>query len=219
MKLEKKTVVCFGDSNTFGWLPTLSRTTSRRYAADRRWPGVLAKRLGGGFQVIEEGQVGRTTVHPDPIEGAHRNGRMGLAIVLETHMPIDLLIIMLGTNDLKARYAVQAADIIDSIEDLVRLAKASGAGAGVGSRSPGIMLVSPPPIREVGRFVEMFAGGEEKAARLPALMKDLASRIDVPFLDASEIIEVSAVDGIHLDLEAHRLLGIAVADKVKSLRL
>jgi lysophospholipase L1-like esterase len=215
LKLEKKTVVCFGDSNTFGWLPTLSRTVTRRYGPDRRWPGVLAKRLGAGYQVIEEGLVGRTTVHEDPIDGPHKNGRIGLAIALETHMPIDIVIIMLGTNDYKFRFSAQTCDIVDSLEVLVNAVK--GSGCGPGGRAPRALLVAPPPLKEVGRFGEMFAGAAAKSAGLGEQARDLAKRADISFLDAGKVIEVSAVDGIHLDQDAHRDLGVAVAEVVKSM--
>ncbi len=217
MKLEKKTVVCFGDSNTFGWLPTLSRTVTRRYAPDRRWPGVLAKRLGPGFHVIEEGLVGRTTVRDDPIDGPHKNGRLGLAIALETHMPIDIVAIMLGTNDFKVRFAAQTSDIVDSLEVLVNAVK--GSGCGPGGRAPKVLLIAPPPLKEIGRFGEMFAGAAAKSAALGEQAKDLAKRADVGFLDAGKVIEVSAVDGIHLDQDAHRDLGIAIADIIKGIGL
>ncbi len=102
-----KTVLCYGDSNTWGSDPE----TGERFAPDVRWPGVLRRSLGEGYWVIEEGLGGRTTVRDDPIEGAHKNGRAYLRACLESHKPIDLMTIMLGTNDLKARFAASASDI------------------------------------------------------------------------------------------------------------
>jgi len=93
--LEKR-ILCFGDSNTWGWNPI----DKQRYSKNERWPGVVAKFLGEGFEIIEEGLNGRTTVWDDPVEG-NKNGKEHLPIMLETHRPIDLLILMLGTNDLK----------------------------------------------------------------------------------------------------------------------
>ncbi len=90
-----KTIVCFGDSNTWGFAPI----SKARYDRDTRWPGVLRNALGGGYLVIEEGQNGRTTVWDDPIE-ANKNGATYLLPCLESHKPLDLLIIKLGTNDL-----------------------------------------------------------------------------------------------------------------------
>lgn len=215
MKLQPKTIVCFGDSNTFGAVPTLSRTQNRRFAPDRRWPGVMARRLGNGFHLVEEGQNGRTTVHPDPIDGLHRDGRTGMSIMLDSHTPIDLLILMLGTNDLKSRFSVQPVDIVDSMEVLARMVLSSGAGPD--GASPKLLIVAPPPIQEVGRLGEMFLGGAGKSARFAELYADLARRLDVPFVDAGSVIEVSAVDGIHLDSDSHRALGLAIADVVASI--
>ena len=93
-----KTIVCFGDSNTHGTCPMRDLDDVGRFDAQTRWPGVMAAALGAGWQVIEEGHPGRTTVHDDPLEGRHKNGMPALLVALETHRPIDLVIIMLGTN-------------------------------------------------------------------------------------------------------------------------
>ena len=98
---QTRTIMCFGDSNTYGAIPTLARVGRHRFAPDRRWPGIMRRQLGTGWEVLEEGHPGRTTVHDDPIEGIHKNGLKALPVCLETHMPLDLVILMLGTNDLK----------------------------------------------------------------------------------------------------------------------
>ncbi len=92
-----KTVLCYGDSNTWGSDPE----TGERFAPEVRWPGVMARELGDGFHVIEEGLPGRTTLREDPIEGSYKDGRAYLTPCLESHRPIDLVTIMLGTNDLR----------------------------------------------------------------------------------------------------------------------
>jgi len=101
-----KTVLCYGDSNTWGYDPT----SKERFAPETRWTGVLAESLGVAFRVIEEGLNGRTTVWDDPIEG-HKNGQTYLVPCLASHKPIDLVVLMLGTNDLKMRFSVPADDI------------------------------------------------------------------------------------------------------------
>lgn len=98
-----KTIVCYGDSNTWGYDPV----TMDRLPITQRWTGVLAQELGAGYRVIEEGLNGRTTVWDDPIEG-YKNGKEYLIPCLETHRPIDLITILLGTNDLKMRFSVSA---------------------------------------------------------------------------------------------------------------
>ena len=97
-----KTVLCYGDSNTFGH--SVEGDPDNRYAPSVRWPGVLQACLGDDWQVIEEGLGGRTTVSDDPIEGAYKNGRTPLLAILHSHQPLDWVIIKLGTNDLKTRF-------------------------------------------------------------------------------------------------------------------
>jgi lysophospholipase L1-like esterase len=105
-----KTVLCFGDSNTWGCMPLTGPEPPRRYGPSRRWPGVLRRELGDGHWVVEEGLNGRTTVWDDALE-PHRNGRDLLLPSLLTHQPVDLVIVMLGTNDLKRRFGLGARDI------------------------------------------------------------------------------------------------------------
>jgi lysophospholipase L1-like esterase len=208
-----RTVLCFGDSNTYGAVPTLARTGRHRFARDRRWTGIMARQLGVGWEVIEEGHPSRTTVHADPIEGAHKNGLAALPVSLESHMPLDLVIVMLGTNDFKARFAVTPGDIADSIEVIVRAVQ--GSEAGPNGAPPRALVLAPPPIAEVDWFADMFRGGAEKSQRLALLLAEMCERRRVPFLDAGEVAEASTVDGIHLDAEAHKALGLAVAKAVQ----
>jgi lysophospholipase L1-like esterase len=172
----------------------------------------LRRRLGGDWIVIEEGHPGRTTVHDDPIEGPQKNGLKALPIILESHMLLDIVILMLGTNDLKHRFAVTAGDIADSIELLVQTISRSGAGNG--GIAPSVLLVAPAPITEVGRFGEMFLGGAAKSNRLGALVREAAERQGVPFIDAGAIVEASAIDGVHLDSDQHDRLGKELARAV-----
>ena len=110
-----KTVLLYGDSNTYGTAPMGALGDARRFGADIRWAGHVARALAGRAEVIAEGHPGRTTVHDDPIEGAHRNGLSVLPAILESHAPLDVVAIMLGTNDLKARFSVTAADVALSV--------------------------------------------------------------------------------------------------------
>jgi len=207
--------MCFGDSNTYGAIPTLARTGRHRFAPDRRWPGIMRRQLGSGWDVIEEGQGGRTTVHDDPIEGIHKNGLKALPVCLETHMPLDLVILMLGINDLKHRFSVTANDVADSVEVLARIAQRSEAGhAGA---PPVVLVVAPPPILEVDWFGQMFLGGAAKSLHFASLFRDAAKRAGAAFFNAGDCVESSTIDGIHLDSDAHRVLGVELAKTVQSL--
>lgn len=184
----------------------------RRMDAVRRWPGVMASVLGPDWEVIEEGHPGRTTVHSDPVEGPHKNGALVLPALLETHRPLDLVIIMLGTNDLKARFSVTAFDIASAAEKLVAIIRTNMCGRDGGA--PDLLVVSPPPILETGCLAEMFAGGAEKSGRLGEHLRAMAGRNGCGFIDAGAHIRSSEVDGIHLEEEAHRTLGEAIAAEI-----
>lgn len=210
-----RTILCFGDSNTYGAVPTLTRGGGHRFAPDRRWPGVMRRLLGSGWEVIEEGHPSRTTVRDDPIEGGHKNGLRALPILLESHMPIDLVILMLGTNDLKHRFSSTASDIADSIEILVRMIQRSEAGPA--GAEPALIVVSPAPMQEVDRFADMFLGGAAKSQQLSGFIRDVAKRTGASFVDAGAFVESSSVDGIHLDSDAHRILGTELARVTQAL--
>ena len=214
MPSRLRSVLCFGDSNTHGSLPMRDMDDRRRLAPDERWPGVLAGALGNDWRVIEEGLPGRTTVHEDPIEGAHKNGLAALPVALESHAPLDLVILMLGTNDLKARFSVTGEDIAASVERLVLAVHASQCGDGHGA--PDVLLVAPPAILETGCLAGMFAGGAEKSRTLGALYEAVAGRHSVAFLDAGQAVRSSPIDGIHLEADAHANLADAVTGVVGS---
>lgn len=210
-----RTIVCFGNSNTYGMPPMEFAGDWRRHAPDVRWPGIAGRMLGPDWTLIEEGLPGRTTLHDDPIEGAHKNGLKDLPSILESHRPIDALVLMLGTNDLKMRFSVPPEDIAASVALIVQAIKASPAGPD--GQAPKILLIAPARIIETGVLAGMLTGGAEKSARLPALLAKVASAEEVAFLDADALIAVSHVDGVHLDAAAHATLGRAVAETLSTL--
>jgi lysophospholipase L1-like esterase len=205
-----KTILCYGDSNTWGW----NLATEGRYARDERWPGVLRQELGEGYLVIEEGLNGRTTVWDDPIEG-YKNGKDYLVPCLETHRPIDLVTIMLGTNDLKVRFSLSAYDIASGAGVLVDIVLKSGTGPGGGA--PKVLLMAPPPLGKLTEFAEMFEGAEAKSRRFSEHYRRVADEYGCAFLDTSEVIVSSDIDGVHLEASEHRKLGQAVAALVKKI--
>ena len=208
-----RSLLLFGDSNTHGTMPMPDLDFDGRFDRDERWAGRLAK-LIPEWEVIAEGHPGRTTVHDDPVEGAHRNGLTVLPALLESHKPLDLVLIMLGTNDLKARFSVNACDIALSLERLVRGIK--GSDAGPGGTAPGVLLVAPPPILETGCLAGVFAGGAAKSASLAAEIAAAAARAGVAFLDAGQVVRVSPIDGIHYDAEANPALAKAFAAEIRA---
>lgn len=197
-----KNILCFGDSNTWGFDPA----TQGRFGFEVRWPGVLRKELGAGYHVIEEGLGGRTTVWEDPIFPG-RNGRAYLQPCLESHAPLDLVIILLGTNDVKLRFSASAFDSARGAGALVELARRIARCE--------VLLIAPPPIAELTEFAETFAGSREKSRRLAPHYAATACENGAHFLDAGQIIVSSRIDGIHWEAEEHRKLGVAVAEWVR----
>ena len=165
----------------------------------------------------EEGLPGRTTVHPDPIEGVHKNGLAVLPAILESHRPIDVVVLMLGTNDLKHRFQVPVVEIGESVGLLVQAIRHSYCGPGMAQ--PAVLLVAPPPVLEAGCLAEIFEGGAVKSQRLAETYAGVAKHHGVAFLDAGEVIVSSPLDGVHFDADEHAKLGRAVAAALRKMQL
>jgi lysophospholipase L1-like esterase len=200
-----RTVLCFGDSNTYGSIPG---EPGGRYGPDVRWPGVLAQALGDGWRVVEEGLPGRTTVFGDPIS-PYRRGADYLPPCLASHAPLDVVLIFLGTNDLKYRLAAGAVDIAAGVGVLAQTSLASGSGPD--GAVPRVLLLGLP--RLGARLSPEFAGAEEKAAELPRHLAEQAASLGVDWLDLGAVT-YSALDGIHLDVEGHAAIGEIVARRL-----
>jgi len=211
--MDKIRILCYGDSNTFGSRPD---GLGLRYADDERWTGVLQNNLGPDYRVIVEGLPGRTTVWDDPIE-PYRNGSDYLTPCLWSHAPLDLVILLLGTNDLKHRFSATAQDIANGAGRLIEMIQLSWAGRD--DQAPRVLLLSPAGLGKLSDLREMFSGAEVKASLLGRYFQEIAELSGCEFMDLAPIIRSSDLDGIHLDQAGHALLGQAVAEKVKSLRL
>lgn len=211
--MTSRTLLCYGDSNTHGTKPLTLPGVLERFGPADRWPGALREALGPGWSVIEEGLPGRTTVHDDAIEGRHKNGLAYLRPCLESHLPIDVVVLMLGTNDLKTRFSVTPTDIANSIDVLLESLVACRAGAN--ATTPHVLVMSPVPIDEIGFLGDVFLGGAKKSRLLAPLYERVAVKYGSAFLDAGEIATVSPTDGIHFEAEQHHRLGKAVADVVR----
>jgi lysophospholipase L1-like esterase len=201
-------ILCYGDSNTHGTVPLTALGRFDRHPPGARWPDAMAEALGPEATILAEGLPGRTTVHDDPVEGGCRNGIAVLPAILHSHRPIDLLVVMLGTNDLKHRFAVTGFEIARSLERLCMLARAEGVVRD-------ILVVAPVPVRETGVLAETFAGAEAKQAGLSHLLKEAADRLGAGFVEAGLHVEVSPTDGVHWEAEAHRRFGAVMAEAVR----
>jgi lysophospholipase L1-like esterase len=212
-----KTVLCYGDSNTWGCIPFTAPGPPRRFPPDERWPGVLRQELGPDFWVVEEGLNGRTTVWDDGLE-PYRNGRTLLPPILLSHQPVDVVILMLGTNDLKRRFALSAREVAEGAAQLVDLVHGNAA-CGPADDAPAALLVCPPPLGRLQHFAEEFEGGREKSRALAGCFQAVAAAHGWPLLDAGAHVSSSDADGIHLDRDANRVLGGAVAAALRPMLL
>lgn len=205
-----KTIVCFGDSNTWGYSPSLSG----RHPFEKRWTSILQEKLGTDYFVIPEGLNGRTTAFDDPVE-KDKNGYRHLITILESHKPLDLIIIMLGTNDLKTRFGLCAQEIAYSAGDLVDYVLRSSAG--VNEAPPEILFIAPPVIKDTPVFRYIFRDSVDKSQDMGMYYKEKTEEFNVPFLDASDIVVSSPVDGIHWEEDEHEKFAKAVAKKIKEI--
>lgn len=206
-----KTILCYGDSLTWGYDPA----GPARHAYENRWPSVLAGELGERARIVVEGLNGRTTGFDDHLGGTDRNGLRLLPTLLTTHGPLDLVIVMLGTNDLKpfvCGRAIGARAGMQRIIEIVRRHEYPLAAA-----APGIVVVAPPPPRAAADpiFQEQFSGAVEEGAKLATYYRELAATYGCAFFDAAEAAVTSPIDGIHLDVENTRAIGTGIAPVVR----
>ena len=215
-----KSVLCYGDSNTHGTrgidfdiLETPFVASHYRYPKEKRWTGILQKELGGDYSVIEEGLNGRTTVWDDPIEGAYKNGLTYLTPCLESHAPIDIVVLMLGTNDLKTKFSVNASDIAQSIGVLVNTIQQSATGPD--GTKPEVLILCPPPLGKLSYLEDLFGeAGIKKSQQLAKYYSKVARLFGCHFIDTGKIIKTSTVDGTHYEPEELEKLGKVVAKKI-----
>jgi lysophospholipase L1-like esterase len=216
-------IVAYGDSITYGFIPN-ANPPSTRFAAEDRWPGALQKELGSNYQVIEEALDGRTTDALDPgapISGAQLDGSAYLPACLASHLPVDLVIIMLGTNDLKPVFNRTPLRVALGAAHLIELVNTLNVGVGTSYGNPKVLLICPPPLSptiETGPvFGKMFEGGLEKSQKLPELYEAVAKMGGADFLNAGSVVSTDGVDGLHLTAESEKKLGLAIAAKVKEI--
>jgi lysophospholipase L1-like esterase len=208
-----KTILAFGDSLTWGF----QAGTFTRHAFEDRWPNVLAAGLGSRARVIEEGMNGRTTVFPDPTCEAERNGAVALPICLTTHQPLDLVILMLGTNDIKYANRCRAFDAAMGMERLISLVKKHKYNADFAV--PQIMIVAPPPLvaTDDAWFNDLWGHAIAESRLFATHYARLAEEQGTAFFDAGTVAQADKTDGGHLDAANTRAIGHALIPAVKSL--
>ena len=209
----KKRILCYGDSNTWGYIPT-----GGRYDEDTRWPMRMQRILGDGYAVVEEGFNGRTCVLDDPTEGGFKSGVSYLPPCLMSHNPLDVVIFLLGINDTKRRFGLTPMTIGQGMMQLVRAAKLYGINAA--GDAPHIIITAPTPILDNlmdTRHAECF--GEQAIAVSKGLGPELqrvSKLLRVDFFDAAPYAELSPLDAVHMTARGHLQLAEAMARKIKT---
>ncbi|MBQ3072356.1 MAG: SGNH/GDSL hydrolase family protein [Oscillospiraceae bacterium] len=209
-----KNILCYGDSNTWGWIPGKPEC---RFPYDVRWTGLLQKKLGDEYRVIEAGLNGRTTVWEDPVT-PNRNGKATLGATLEMQRPFDLVIIMLGTNDTKIRFSATVRDITNGLAEIVKGVRNYPYGA---DPIPEILILAPLPIREgvmdwpMGETFDVSA--MEKSRKLAEYYAVLAKDMGCHFADASAWGQTSDLEGVHMTAETHASFAEGVYAEVKKI--
>lgn len=212
---DHKSILCYGDSLTWGWIPVAEGAPTLRYPFKHRWTGAMAAKLGEGFHIIEEGLSARTTCLDDPND-PRLNGSAYLPAALASHFPLDLVIVMLGTNDTKSYFRRTPYEITTGMAKLVGQVGGSAGGVGTPYPAPKVLVVAPPPLTPMPHpfFQGMFEGGHEKTAALSAQYRAMADFMKVQFLDAGSVVSTDGCDGIHFTVENNLALGAALAAKV-----
>ena len=207
-------ILVYSDSLSWGIIPM----TRKRLLFDQRWPGVMEIALcatGQKVRVIEDCLNGRRTIWDDPFKPG-RNGLVGLAQRIEIHSPIALVVLMLGTNDFQSMHNYNAWHSSQGIVALVSAIR--NAPIEPEMPIPQVLVVAPPAIRTPkGPIAPKFEGGELKCIGLAAAYQKVCEEIGCHFFDAGSIVAASNLDGVHLDIEQHLVLGNAMSQLVESL--
>ena len=209
---DMRQILVYGDSLSWGIVPG----SRNRFAFTSRWPGVLERTLtesARNVRVIEDCLNGRRTAWDDPYK-AGRNGLVGLEQTMETHSPIALVIVFLGTNDFQSMHQLNAWQSAQGIAAIVAAIRRAPIEPGM--PTPEILIVAPPKLqRAKGAIAPKFEGAEHKAAGLAEAFREVAQANDCHFLDAASVTTTSRVDGVHLDEDQHLQLGRDIAQPVK----
>lgn len=201
-------ILCYGDSNTWGYVPG----SGGRFPVDVRWTGLLQKELGNGYEIIEEGLNSRTTMLNDP-EKDGKNGAVYLKPCMQTHSPLDIVILMLGTNDLKEKFNRTPQQIANGIEKLISIIYEPDSNYGHRLK---VILLSPPIVDEsVDGVKKDYLASGEKSKKLGELYKSVAVDNNLEFIDLAKFISPSKTDGYHLEPDAHGKLAELLLDKIR----
>jgi len=209
-----KNILCFGDSNTWGYTPG----TAVRYDLNIRWTGVLQNELGAGYRILEDGLNARTSVYEDPWS-PWRLGKDALPMALVAQKPLDLLVLMIGTNDLKFVDAYSAAKGAETLINIAQMVQARKESSPVFPDGLKILLVSPILIDPcvANDPYGTLRGGAEESTKFAHYYRHVAESKGVCFFDAASVARPSKIDGVHMEPDSHLALGKALATEVRKI--
>ncbi len=203
-----KKILCFGDSNTFGFIPE----NGERYKKDERWSGVISNLLDSDYAVTEAGCNNRTAFCINPA-GALFTGTKAIVPYLEYHKDWDLIILALGANDLQFAYNVSINEFYEGMKSFIKLVQSH-------TKSQ-ILLVCPSAIRKNvlnSFFVQMFnETSVEKSLNLPDIYEKISKETKIHYIDLNEFVQTSDCDGLHYTLEAHSKIAYSLSEKIKQI--
>lgn len=223
--MAQKKILVYGDSNTWGWIGVHEAFPSSRYGDDERWAGIMATELGDEYDVAVDGLTVRATNLDDAMDwnaitADMFNGAKMLPAAIAREMPVDLVIIALGTNDLKADTNRSAAEVADAIIDVAKAAQGCAGGVAYTYDAPKVLVVSPAPLNDMPHpdFAAMFEGAKVKSEAVGAALKSAADKAGIASFDAGAVVgNVRGIDGLHLSKAQHADLGRAIARIVRDL--
>lgn len=222
--MGQKTILCYGDSNTWGYIPSIGYFSPKmRYPRNERWPGILQELLGENYYVVEEGLNGRTT-NIDYALPPDRNGKTYLAPCLYTHAPVDLVVLALGSNDTKTYFNRSAGQIKNGLAELVDMIQISEYGPKL-EVAPKILIIPPAiPFPFIENYIDengvhFLEGAVKKTEKLIDLYSCLAKEKGCFFVDLSKAVKPSEIDGVHYDKAAHKKYAEMIEKVIRSIFL
>ena len=218
---DVRNILVYGDSITWGWLPVAPIVPTVRHDAADRWPTILGATLGDGYNIITEGLSGRTTNMDDPTQPGLLNGADTLDSIVFSHEPLDLVVIMLGTNDTKTYLERTPLEIGLGMGELINIVQEGPNNGWYAYDRPQVLVISPPPLgSEIDPgAAEAFEGGQDILDALPPIYAAIAGAADAHFFDAATVVTIDnvGVDGIHLTVDGNRNLAEGVAPLVREI--
>jgi lysophospholipase L1-like esterase len=227
MSFAETRILAYGDSNTWGWIPVEQGFPTTRYSDSVRWPGVLEDSLrldDPVSKVLVDGLTSRTvnTAYRDPqngIDGQRFNGLANIDASVAEALPLDVVVIMLGTNDARSDIASKPEQVADDIAKMVERVRDINGGVGSTYAAPKVLIIAPPSVGDTSKtpISGIMKGSDVRSKEIAAAILAKAASVKFDVLDAASIVSIKSIDGVHMDPKDHKILGEAIAAKVKQL--